>query len=138
MILGRPVINYISSAMTSVEGNIATLTCNATNDPDAVAIYQLRIEWYRSNGDKVYQGNHTAIIVDGQITGELRSSLQFDPVDPADNGTYKCRASNHPEFYAELSTSLTVECMWLIMYMKPYYVYVCEQASIIEHNIICT
>ena len=76
-----------------------------------MATYQLKIEWYNSNGDKVYQDNRTAINVDGEITGELRSSLQFDPVDPADNGIYKCRASNHPEFYAEINTSLTVECM---------------------------
>ena len=113
MILGPPVIDYISNAMTSVEGNIATFIFNATNDPDYMAIYQLQIEWYKCNGDQVEQDNCTVITDDVQVTDKLQSSLQFNPVDPADNGTYKCRASNHPEFYAELSTSLTVECMYI-------------------------
>ena len=113
MILGLPVIDYISNAMTSVEGEITTFTCNATNDPDAMEIYQLQIEWYKSNGDQVEQDNRTVITDDVQVTGEVQSTLQFNPVDPTDNGTYKCRASNHPEFHAELSTSLTVECTYI-------------------------
>lgn len=110
VILGPPVIDYISSAITIVEGNITTFTCNATNDPDA--IYPLNIEWYKSDGDQDMEDN---LIMN--VTGKPRLSLQFDPVDPSHDGIYKCKAFNNPESYTVLSTSLTVECKYICMYL---------------------
>ena len=105
------MINYISSAITTVEGNVTTLTCNATNDPDANLA--LHIEWYKSDGDRDKEDNHLIV----SATGKSQLLLQFNPVDPTHDGIYKCKAYNHRESFTELSTTLTVECKYICGYV---------------------
>ena len=109
LLLGQPTIDYISDPIISVEGNATSLICSATNDPDANIPSQ--IQWYKPNGGQVKQVDSRFVINnDNNITGKLQSVLLIDPITLDDDGVYKCRAFNHPESYAELSTSLTVEC----------------------------
>lgn len=83
--------------------------CRASNDVDA--ILPLQIKWYDSSGKEVQQDTRH-IIHNSNVTAtdQLQSVLLFDPVNYVDSQTYTCKAFNHPQYYAEAESTLTVEC----------------------------
>jgi len=118
LLVGPPTINYISKSQTTFEGNKTSLTCNATNDEDAVE--SLQILWYNTKDKVLITGQQDAIeksTID-IITG-LQSTIAFDPISRNDDGEYTCKAFNHPQLYSELTTSVAVEC-------KSQAIYICN------------
>jgi len=110
---GPPNITYITNPLLTVEGNKTSLTCNATNDADAVE--SLQIIWY--NKDNVTKtGQQHVIKSKGNITTELQSTISFDPVNRNDEGVYTCRAFNHPQSYIESKTEVNFECEETTLY----------------------
>ena len=107
---GPPVITFISNHTVSLEGDKVNLLCVAINDVHAN--YSLQVNWYKEN--ELITSNdseHILIYIEADKTSrQLHSTLLFDPINRADNGTYTCRASNHPDLYSELKTDLNVEC----------------------------
>jgi len=115
---GPPNINFISNSTALLEGKKVQLICISTNDPDA--INPLKVTWYNSNGIQLAKLNlkHVSVYdepVDATAS-QVQSVLTFDPVKHSDTGKYTCQASNHYEFYAETTISLTVECENLIKF----------------------
>ena len=94
----------------SVEGNKVKLSCNATNDPDAV--HPLQVYWYNSDGDQVISDGEHVLVYNsiGPGSDQAQSVILFDHVNRTDDGTYTCRAYNDPNSTADKNTSLTVEC----------------------------
>ena len=107
--VGPPTIEFISQSGISYDGNKVVLSCNASNDVDAVL--PLRISWYNSEGAVVKSSErHLLYSTTDEVTGQVQSVLLFDPVSYTDSGEYTCRVSNHNESYAESKTNVTVEC----------------------------
>ena len=107
---GPPTITYISNPQLTVEGNKTSLTCNATNDEDAVD--SLQILWYKTKDNVTITGQQDAVLEKSKtnITTRLQSTISFDSIGRNDDGEYTCQAFNHPQLYTELMTSVTVEC----------------------------
>ena len=86
------------------------LSCNATNDPDA--IHPLQVYWYNSDGDQVISdGEHVlAYNHTDPDSKQTQSVILFNHVNRTDDGTYTCRAFNDPYSTTEKVTTLTVEC----------------------------
>ena len=59
-----------------------------------------------SNGNHVIIHNNT-----DKTSGQLSSTLLFDPVNRRDHGMYTCRAFNHPDCYSDSKIELIVQCM---------------------------
>ena len=114
--VGPPKITHSSSATVSFEGRKVQLTCNATNDVDAVR--PLQIKWYNSKGKQVQIANKNVLVYNNtnNVTGEMQSVLLFDPVNHTDTAMYTCRAYNHPQCYSEDKVNLTVECELFTVY----------------------
>lgn len=90
----------------AIEGRKVRLTCNITNDADAV---NPKVNWYKNNKLVKEVENHVTIYENAQATDMLQSVLQFDPVHHTDSGEYICRAYSDPGFYTEASTLLIVK-----------------------------
>ena len=103
--VGPPTITYITDPLLTVEGNKISLTCNATNDEDAVE--SLQIVWY-NEGLVPITGQQDVIEIG--TTNKLQSTISFDSISHNHDGEYTCQAFNHPQLYTEAVTSLTVEC----------------------------
>ena len=103
--VGPPTITYITNPLLTVEGNKTSLTCNATNDEDAVE--SLQIVWY-NEGLVPITGQQDVIEIG--TTNKLQSTISFDSISHNHDGEYTCQAFNHPQLYSEAVTSLTVEC----------------------------
>ncbi|XP_065904619.1 basement membrane-specific heparan sulfate proteoglycan core protein-like isoform X2 [Dysidea avara] len=119
-VYGPPKITYTSSATVSFEGRKVKLTCNATNDVDAV--HPVQIKWYNSKGKQVQTVNKHILIYSNtnSITGEIQSVLLFDPVNRTDTGMYTCRAYNHPQCYNEDKVNLIIEYAPRVTIDPPY------------------
>jgi len=138
IVIGPPKITYTSSAILSFEGRKVKLTCNATNDVDAV--HPVQIKWYNSKGKLVQIANKHVLIYSNinNVTGEIQSVLLFDPASHTDTGMYTCRAYNHPQCYNEDEVSLTVECEFSIL-QKPVdlmYTFSCNCVSTVCDGIL--
>ena len=103
--VGPPTITYITNPLLTVEGNKTSLTCNATNDKDAVE--SLQIIWY-NKGLVPITGQQD--VIENGTTNKLHSTISFDSISHNHDGEYTCQAFNHPQLYSEAVTSLTVEC----------------------------
>ena len=110
MFAGPPTINFISNPQLTVEGNKTSLTCNATNDEDAVD--SLQILWYKTKDNVTITGqqNEAEKSKITNIITVLQSTISFDPISHNDDGEYTCRSFNHPQSYDESKTKLSVEC----------------------------
>ena len=118
---GPPTITYISDPQLTVkEGNKTSITCNATNDEDAVE--SLQIVWYNKDNVTI-SGQQDVIKSRDNITTELQSTISFDPVNRIDEGVYTCRAFNHPQSYIESKTEVNFECEETTLYPLPIYVF---------------
>jgi len=86
------------------------LSCNATNDPDAV--HPLQMHWYNSDGEQVTSdGEHVLVYNHSDPDSDhVQSMILFDHVNRSDDGTYTRRAFSDPNSTADLNTTLTVEC----------------------------
>ena len=104
--VGPPKIILISNRTVSVEGDKVNLSFTINND--AHANYSLQINWYK--GNKLITPNGARISLLNEGSRQLTSTLVLNPVIPADEGVYTCRAFNHPDLYSESKTNLTVEC----------------------------
>ena len=110
IILGKPLILDISSNRVSLEGSKVNLSCNATNDPDAV--HPLHVYWYNSDGNQVTSDGEHVLVYNhtDSSSGQVQSVILFDHVNRSDDGTYTCRAFNDPNSTTDMNTTLTVEC----------------------------
>ena len=105
------MIIFLSNDTTVVEGESVSFVCEANNDLDATI--NVRIRWFRNNGQRLSHGNDRVIITDTMETGPNRtvmSILTIDPVIHQDDGQYRCDAVNHPLLTDDSTTELTVEC----------------------------
>ena len=112
LISGQPDITFITNTTVLFEGSKVILTCNVTNDPDAVA-NSLQVYWYNPKGLQLKIDTNDGILVYNSTdrnTGQVQSVLVFDSVNRSKTGTYTCRAYNDPESYSEENITLTVEC----------------------------
>jgi len=96
-----------------VEGNKVSLTCNVTNDDDALE--EVKIIWQQRISKDLKEEIATSENVliynkTDSFASKIYSVLLFDPVNHTDKGEYICRAFNHPQSYSEANTSLIVEC----------------------------
>ncbi|XP_065918890.1 cell adhesion molecule DSCAM-like [Dysidea avara] len=108
-VYGPPTINFISNPQLTVEGDKTSLTCNATNDEDAVD--SLQILWYKTKDNVPITGQQDVVEKSkiSNLTTELQSTISFNPISHNDDGEYTCRAFNHPQSYNESKTNVTVE-----------------------------
>lgn len=109
---GLPVINFISDSTISFEGRKVQLICISTKDLDAIS--PLKVTWYNAYGTQLAKLNAEHVSVYDKVVNttvsQVQSIVTFDPVKYTDSGRYRCQASNHPEFYTEVTTTLFVEC----------------------------
>ena len=110
---GPPNIVNITSDTIVFEGNRTTLMCTAFNDEDAVS--PLTIVWYNSKGIRLKSDDEHIVIYNttDPVTGQVLSTLLFDPVNHTDSGEYICRAFNDKDCYTEDKTVLTVKCKYI-------------------------
>ena len=110
LLIGKPVITAITSDETLIQGSKVKLSCNATNDPDAV--HPLQVYWYNSNGDQVISNGKYVLAYNNTDpdSNQAQSVILFDHVNRTDDGTYTCRAFNDPNSSVNKNTTLTVEC----------------------------
>ena len=97
------------------EGDKVVLSCNVTNDPDAMA-NSLRVIWHDPEGVQLKTVTNDGILAYNKtdpITGLIQSALVYDSANRSRSGMYTCQAYNDPESYSEESTTLTVECKLL-------------------------
>ena len=120
---GPPTINFISNPQLTVEGNKTSLTCNATNDENAVD--SLQILWYKTKDNVTITGQQDEVEKSkiSNLTTELQSTISFNSISHNDDGEYTCRAFNHPQSYNESKTNVTVECKENTSYIIHYKLY---------------
>ena len=106
----------------SLEGSKVILSCNATNDPDAV--HPLQIYWYNSDGEQVTSNGEDVLVHNhtDPDSDQLQSMILFNHVNYSDDGTYTCRAFNDPNSTTDMNTTLTVECKYSIC----IHLYICS------------
>jgi len=95
-----------------LEGSKVKLSCNATNDPDAV--HPLQIHWYNSYGDQVTSDGEHVLVYNftDPDSDQAQSMILFDHVNRTDAGIYTCRAFNDPNSTVNENITLTVECKY--------------------------
>lgn len=110
ILLGPPVINFISSNTIAFEGKEVKLSCIAANDDEAED--PLYIQWLNPDGVKIDSNTtHYSIhYINHTVSGQLQSVLSFNSVNRTDDGEYTCQAFNHIKYLTEWKTNLTVEC----------------------------
>ena len=109
VMLGAPIIKFISNNTVSLEGDNSNLFCCAINDADA--IHPLQVNWYKGNQLVVSDSKHIILHNEADNSSrQLNSTLLFDPINRTDDGEYTCHAFNHNESFFETKTYLTVEC----------------------------
>lgn len=107
--IGAPIITFISNYTVSLEGDKVKLLCIVINDVHAT--YSLQINWYKGNKLIIPNGKRILVYnVTVKASGQLNSTLLFDPINHTDDGEYTCRTFNHPDSYSESKTNLTVQC----------------------------
>ena len=98
--------------VTVVEGSIATIVCDVTNDRDAVGTQNVSILWFGDDGSRVDENDRISISNSSNDNYGLSfiSTLTLDPVLHQDAGQYTCQAKNHVELRDSEVTELIVEC----------------------------
>ena len=107
--LAAPRITYHSPATVTFEGNKVDLICDATNDVDATDPVQ--VNWYY--GKLIIKPDGEYVVINNtrdNATDQIHSVLSFDSVNYTNDGTYTCKAFNHPLSFTENKIQLTVEC----------------------------
>jgi len=114
--VGPPTINYITDSRTKFEGENVALTCRATYS----LVGGLTIKWYH-NGIEINSTDRVRINdTTNQVTGQVRSELDFHPLSRTDDGVYRCSAYSHLKCIDEKETNLTVECKLFIIQVFIY------------------
>jgi len=107
--LGPPRIVSLSNNLTSVEGSIASIVCNVSNDKGAVGIQDVTILWFYGNGSRVNPDSST-VITNSTVGDYDISTLTFNPVTHTHSGQYTCQSTNHDTLKDTESTNVIVEC----------------------------
>ena len=70
------------------------------------------VKWYSSSGTQILPDNSRISVYDMRLmeTGQVKSVIQFEPVNHTDSGVYTCKAFNHLESYTKANAMLTVKC----------------------------
>ena len=102
----------LTDDITVVEGLIATIMCDVTNDHDAVGTQNVTILWFGDDGSRVNEDDHIAITDSSRNNFEESyiSTLTINPVLCDDKGQYTCLAFNHVVLKDSKNTNLIVEC----------------------------
>ena len=118
LLLGPPIIKFISSHPVVSEGKEVNLSCIASNDDDARG--PLHIVWLTPDGVRIVSnGLHLSVhYINHTVSGQVESILSFHSVNRSDDGEYTCQAFNRKvnrrKPYAKRKTNLTVECKLFI------------------------
>ena len=101
----------LTDDITVIEGSIATIVCDVTNDHDAVGTQNVTILWFGYNGSRVNENDRISITNssnDGYAMSFI-STLSFNPVLHQDTGQYTCQAINHLVLSDNQTSDLVVE-----------------------------
>ena len=109
---GPPKIVSLTEDVTIVEGSIAVIVCDVTNDRDAVGTQNVTIIWFGNDGSRVNEDDRISITSSSRNDFEelYISTLTINPVLCDDKGQYTCLPLNNVVLGDSGNTSLIVEC----------------------------